>query len=106
EHGNVEEIDELGDRTPVGAVLIKLFGGSGVEADGGAAFVLGDAAGVTVGQEIVVDALAEFDRDWDRTRSADRGADDRGEQLGLGWDRRAAAATGDLRDRATEVHVD
>ncbi len=80
--------------------------GPAVQRDGGHALVDGDAAGVQVGQVVVVDALAHLHRDRQAARVSDGGAEDGAQQRALVGQRGAAAAPGDLGDGAAEVEVD
>ena len=99
---------QLADRVPVGGAGVVLLGGAGVQGDGRHALLGGDAAGLHVGEQRVEQALAELDRDRHAVRCGrgHRGAHDGPQQLRLGRHGRAAAAAGDLRRRAAEVHVD
>ena len=97
---------EGGDGVPPRRAAVELLGGAGVERDGRHALLLGDPAGVEVGEDRVVDAHAELDRDGDRPGRRHRGPDDVAQQRAVHGERRAAALPGDLRDRAAEVHVD
>src|SRR5690606_9356855 len=63
-------------------------------------------SGVAVGQQTIVEALAELDRDRHAAGCLHGRAHDAGQQLGLGRDRRATAAACDLGHRAAEVHVE
>ncbi len=60
-HGRLQ----LGDGRPGGVAGVALLGGAGVEGDGGGAFRFGDQPGGDGGEEPVVDAPAELDRDRD-----------------------------------------
>ena len=98
---------ELGDGVPVGLAVVELRRGARVQGDGGAALVLGDPAGLEEGEQVVVDALAELDRDGDVRRPSAR------PPLTMlrsrfGFRGRAAPPPlrRDLADRAAEVHVD
>ena len=108
EHRHVERLLERGDRVPVGRAGVALRGGARVQGDRGDAGVLGDQAGLDVGQVVVVDALAHLDRDRDAGRRGrlDRRRDDAAEQPPPPRQRRAAALAGDLGHRAAEVEVD
>src|SRR5690606_39845192 len=102
EHGDVgDQLLELGDRLPAGGAGIVLDDGAAVQGDRRRADLLGDQPGVAEGLVLVVDADAGLDGDGHlRTGGLDRGGDDAGEELRLPGQHAAAAAAGDLGDRA------
>src|SRR4029079_799913 len=108
EDWDVDVRDELGDGRTVGASGARLVDGAAVQRDRRAPGVLGDPAGVEVGQVVGVDALAGLHRDRHAVRRGgpDRGLEDVGEQAALPGQRAAAALAGHLGDRAAEVQVD
>ncbi len=97
---------ERGDGVPPGRPAVQLLGRAGVEGHRSHALLLGDAAGVQVGEQRVVHAHAELDRDGDGSRCRHRSSDDVAEQGGANGKGRATPLAGHLRDGATEVHVD
>ncbi len=71
------------------------------------AAVLGDSAGVDMGEVVVVDSHPELHRHRHAlSGGVDHGADDPLEQGSAERQRRTPAVTGDLGDRAAEVQVD
>ena len=60
---------------------VQLLDGAGVQSDRGCTLVLGDLAGVEVGEVLVVDAKTELDRDRDAAPGRlDRGPNDSAKQ--------------------------
>ena len=96
------------DLLPVGLAGVPLGGRAGVQRDGGRALLGGDPARVEVGVMSIIDSDPEFDRHGDvgALVARHRRRDDLAEQSAFERQRRTAAATGDLGDRAAEVHVD
>ena len=96
------------DRVPVGPAGVGLRDGPAVQRDRRAAGLLGDPAGVEVGQVVLVDALAGLHRHRHvvRRRGGDRRLEDPAEQTALPRQRSPAALAGHLGDRAAEVEVD
>ena len=99
---------QLGDGVPVGLAGVGLLDGAAVQRDRRDARLLGDAAGVEVGEVLVVEALAGLHRHGHVVRRGgrDRRLEDVGEQAALPRQRATAALAGHLGDRAAEVEVD
>src|SRR6185369_15615978 len=106
EHGDTQPRLQLRDRAPVGGAGVELCGGARVEADGRRARVLGDAARVAQGEEMVVDAGPHLHRDRHAARAPNGGGDDASEQTRPERNGGAAALTRDLRRRTAEVEVE
>ena len=81
----------------VRAAGVELLGGARVQGDRGGARVLGCAAGVEVGEDRVVDALAHLHGDRHGPGGAHSGGNDRAEQHPVHGQCCAAASPGHLR---------
>ena len=77
-----------------------------MECYGYAAFVLGNAARIQIGEEVVIDSHPELDGNRNLACFAHGSSHDIGQQAGANRDGCASPLPGDLADGATEIHVD
>ncbi len=101
---------QVADRPGTCRRSIVIECGTRVKGDRGGSLGFRDPTGVQVGQVIVIDTHAELHRHRHaasrfRIRGTDSGTDHPGQQLPLVGQSRTASIAGDLRGRATEVHV-
>ena len=108
QHRDVHGRGQLADGVPVGTTGVRLRHGAAVQRDRSAAALLGDPAGVEVGQVVLVDALAGLHRDRHviGRRRPDGVLEDVGQQAALPRQRASATLARDLGDGAAEVQVD
>ena len=108
EDGNIKLGNQLADAGPIGMPTVIFGGGARVQGDGLAAFLLRDVSGFEEGLMVMVDADADFGRDWyvGRVAHLDHTLDDLTEQVRLPWQRGTATTTRHLGHRAAEVEVD
>ena len=77
-----------------------------MQSDSSATRFLSDPSTIKKGQILVIDALTKFNCHWYLIGGFYRCIDYRAEKPTFHWDSRPSTVPGDLRSRASEIHVD
>ncbi len=107
EHGDGgNRFFQSGDGGPVGCAGVELGYCSSVQSHCGHSAVLGDSAGVKVGDVVVIQAHSHLDRHRDRPGGLHRRRHHRFEQAAFVWQCSSASVAGDFAHGASEVQVE